>query len=347
MTIIVNKDYALTMRSWMKSIGAALLVAFMAVGLYTIYINWTNSGDPANPNPTLTREGEMGKIKVVTSTNVWASVVEIVGGEWVEVTAIIDDPMQDPHSYEASARDQLAVSEADLVIANGGGYDDFLTQLVEASEGERIFLKLVEGEHIHAGEAHAGEAHSEEGHGAEHGHDHEHGNEHIWYELEMVAKAADMIKESIIELRPESSAAVTEKYDFFISELANLEIRIEAVRERTQGTGFLATEGVGNLLLEDAGFTNQTPEALADAVEEETEVPATALKRAQDLIRNGLIAVLVVNQQVTDPVSQQLERLAISEGVPVLKLSELITDPNQDYLDWMASILDQLQEAVY
>lgn len=340
------------MRSWMKSIGAALLVAFMAVGLYTIYINWTNSGDPANPNPTLTREGEMGKIKVVTSTNVWASVVEIVGGEWVEVTAIIDDPMQDPHSYEASARDQLAVSEADLVIANGGGYDDFLTQLVEASEGERIFLKLVEGEHIHAGEAHAGEAHSgeahsEEGHGHEHGHDHEHGNEHIWYELEMVAKAADMIKESIIELRPESSAAVTEKYDFFISELANLEIRIEAVRERTQGTGFLATEGVGNLLLEDAGFTNQTPEALADAVEEETEVPATALKRAQDLIRNGLISVLVVNQQVTDQVSEQLERLAISEGVPVLKLSELITDPNQDYLDWMASILDQLQEAVY
>ncbi len=335
------------MRSWIKSIGAALVVAFMAAGVYTLYINWTNSGNPLNPTPTLTREGEMGKIKVVTSTNVWASVVEIVGGEWVEVTAIIDDPMQDPHSYEASARDQLAVSEADLVIANGGGYDDFLTQLVEASEGERIFLKLVEGEHIHAGEAGTGDAHAEEGHGEEHGHDHEHGNEHIWYELEMVAKAADMIRESIVELRPESASAITEKYDFFIAELANLEIRIEAVRERIQGTGFLATEGVGNLLLEDAGFVNQTPEALADAVEEETEVPASALKRAQDLLRNGIVSLMVVNQQVSDQVSEQLETLAVSEGVPVLKLSELITEPNQDYLDWMASILDQLQEAVY
>jgi zinc/manganese transport system substrate-binding protein len=335
------------MRSWIKSIGAALVVAFMAAGVYTLYINWTNSGNPLNPTPTLTREGDMGKIKVVTSTNVWASVVEIVGGEWVEVTAIIDDPMQDPHSYEASARDQLAVSEADLVIANGGGYDDFLTQLVEASEGERIFLKLVEGEHIHAGEAGTGDAHAEEGHGEEHGHDHEHGNEHIWYELEMVAKAADMIRESIVELRPESASAITEKYDFFIAELANLEIRIEAVRERIQGTGFLATEGVGNLLLEDAGFVNQTPEALADAVEEETEVPASALKRAQDLLRNGIVSLMVVNQQVSDQVSEQLETLAVSEGVPVLKLSELITEPNQDYLDWMASILDQLQEAVY
>jgi zinc/manganese transport system substrate-binding protein len=219
--------------------------------------------------------------------------------------------------------------------------------LVEASEGERIFLKLVEGEHIHAGEAHAGDAHAGDAHTEEHGHDHEHGNEHIWYELEMVAKAADMIRESIVELRPESASAITEKYDFFLAELANLEIRIEAVREKIQGTGFLATEGVGNLLLEDAGFTNQTPQALADAVEEETEVPATALKRAQDLLRNGLISLMVVNQQVSDPVSEQLEKLAVREGVPVLKLSELITDPNQDYLDWMASILDQLQEAVY
>lgn len=328
------------MRSWIKSIGAALVVAFMAAGLYTLYINWTNSGNPLNPTPTLTREGELGKIKVVTSTNVWASVVEIVGGEWVEVTAIIDDPMQDPHSYEASARDQLAVSEADLVIANGGGYDDFLVQLAEASDTQPVLLKLVEGEHIHEGDGHSDEAITTPEH-------HSHENEHIWYELEMVAQAAKMIQETIVELRPESATAISEKYDFFVAELANLEIRIEAIRERIQGTGFLAAEGVANLLLEDAGFTNLTPEALADAIEEESEVPAAALKRAQDLIRGGLVEVLVVNEQVSDPVSQQLERLATQQGVAVIKLSELITQPNQDYLDWMASILDQIQEAVY
>ncbi|MEY3972538.1 MAG: hypothetical protein RLY84_931 [Actinomycetota bacterium] len=328
------------MRSWIKSIGAALVVAFMAAGLYTLYINWTNTGNPLSPTPTLTREGEMGKIKVVTSTNVWASVVEIIGGEWVEVTAIIEDPMQDPHSYEASARDQLAVSEAALVIANGGGYDDFLVQLVEASETKPVLLKLVEGEHIHEGDGHSDEAITTPEH-------HSHENEHIWYELEMVAKAAKMIQETIVELRPESATAIGTKYDFFIAELANLEIRIEAIRERIQGTGFLAPEGVANLLLEDAGFTNLTPEALADAIEEETEVPAAALKRAQDLIRGGLVEVLILNEQLSDPVSQQLERLATQEGVAVIKLSELITQPNQDYLDWMASILDQIQEAVY
>jgi len=55
----------------------------------------------------------------------------------------------------------------------------------------------------------------------------------------------------------------------------------------------------------------------------------------------------VVNEQMADPVSEQLEKLALAEGVAVLRLSELITQPNQDYLDWIASILDQIQEAVY
>jgi len=339
------------MRSWTKIIGSALVVAFMAAGLYTIFVNFTTTGDPegtpsSQPSPTLTREGDTGPIKVVVSTNVWASVVEILGGEWVEVSAIITDPLQDPHSYEASARDQLTLSEAELVIANGGGYDEFVGQLLSALDGERIFLELVEGEHSHLGE----EEHSDEEHADEGTHsdgDQEHGNEHIWYDIHSVEEASEMIVESITELRPESFDSVNQKFDFFMSELENLEIRLEALREKALGLGFIATEGVGNLLLEEAGFINQTPEALADAFEEEREVPAAALKQSQDLIAGKVVSLVVVNEQQLDQVSELLTDAANSASVPVVQLSELIADPDMDYLDWMASILDQLQEAVY
>jgi zinc/manganese transport system substrate-binding protein len=329
------------MRSWIKSIGAALVVAFMAAGLYTVYINFTSGGDSSTPNPTLTRPGETGTIKVVTSTNVWASVTELLGGEWVDVTAIIEDPMQDPHSYEASARDQLAVNEAELVIANGGGYDDFLDQLVAASEGDRILLKLVEGEHKHSENeaAHAEESHSEEAH--------DHGNEHIWYDLQEVTKVAEHIVEAIVELRPESFEAVNKNYDDFVAEISNIEIRVEATCGKTTCVGFVATEGVGNLLLEASGFVDQTPEGLANAIEEETEVPPADLKKAQDLIKGGVISFLVLNEQVIDPVSEQLEKLAIAEKVPVIRFSEMITNPDWDYLDWMANNVDLIQQATY
>ena len=341
------------MRSWIKIIGSALTVAFLAAGLYTIFVNFTTTGDPegdpsAQPSPTLTREGETGAIQVATSTNVWASVVGILGAEWVEVTAIIDDPLQDPHSYEASARDQLTLSEAELVIANGGGYDEFVGQLLAALDGERIFLELVEGEHTHLGEEDHSEEHADEDHADEdHSDEHEHGNEHIWYDIHAVEEASEMIVEAITELRPESFDRVNQNFDFFMSELENLEIRLEALREKALGLGFIATEGVGNLLLDEAGFINQTPEALADAIEEEREVPAASLKQAEDLISGKVVSLVVVNEQQLDQVSDLLVEAAKAAGVPVVELSELISEPGMDYLDWMASILDQLQEAVY
>ena len=341
------------MRSWIKIIGSALTVAFLAAGLYTIFVNFTTTGDPegdpsAQPSPTLTREGETGAIQVATSTNVWASVVEILGAEWVEVTAIIDDPLQDPHSYEASARDQLTLSEAELVIANGGGYDEFVGQLLAALDGERIFLELVEGEHSHLGEENHSDEHADEDHADEdHSDEHEHGNEHIWYDIHAVEEASEMIVEAITELRPESFDRVNQNFDFFMAELENLEIRLEALREKALGLGFIATEGVGNLLLDEAGFINQTPEALADAIEEEREVPAAALKQAEDLISGKVVSLVVVNEQQLDQVSDLLVEAANAAGVPVVELSELISEPGMDYLDWMASILDQLQEAVY
>lgn len=340
-------------------IGIASAAAVALVVFATSLFNPGASEDqPSTSTPSITRDGETGVIMVATSTNVWASVIELIGGEWVEVSAIITDPLQDPHSYEASARDQLAISEAELVVANGGGYDEFMEVLLAATEGEKLFLELVAGDHSHTEdkESHEGEeghtedeAHSdeEELEGEEHADEHDHGNEHIWYDLELVAEAAEHIAEAITELRPEAFDSVTANYDFFISELANLELRVEALRERSLGTAVIALEGVGNLMLEHAGFENITPEALADAIEEEREVPAVALDQAQSLLAGRVAGLLVVNAQMLDQVSESLIQTAEANQIPVITLSELIPDPELDYLDWMALVLDQLQEAVY
>lgn len=320
--------------------------AVVALGIFatSLFTSPTPTSEPTS-SPSVTREGETGVIKVATSTNVWASVIELIGGDWVEVTAIINDPLQDPHSYEASARDQLAIADAELVIANGGGYDEFMEVLVAASEGEKIFLELVSGGHTHTEEAHEGEeAHAEE---EAHLDEHDHANEHIWYDFEMVAAAAEHIVEAINELRPEAFADVNQNYDFFLSELENLELRLEALRERSLGISVIALEGVGNLMLDHAGFENITPEALADAIEEEREVPPAALEQANSLIAGKVAGLLVVNAQMLDQVSEGLMATADASGVPVITLSELIPDESLDYLDWMAQVLDQLQEAIY
>lgn len=333
------------MRNWIKAIGGALAVAFVAAGLYTIFVNVTETGDPEGtaspaPSPTLTRDGETGVIQVATSTNVWGSVIEILGGEWVEVTAIITDPLQDPHSYEASARDQLALSEAELIVANGGGYDEFMDQLVAALEGDRVFLHLVEGEHSHTEEGdHSEDAvtTSEE--------DHEHGNEHIWYDFHLVAEASELIVEAIVELRPEAFESVNANFDALISDLDSMEQRLES--GRLVGVTYLATESVGNLMLDGSGMVNLTPADLSEAIEEEREVSPATLQRAIELIENGLVELLIVNLQVSDQVSERLIEVAGEADIPVVRLTEIIPEAGMDFRDWMNEVvIEQIQMAV-
>src|SRR6478735_3144708 len=72
-----------------------------------------------------------GTITVVASTNVYGDIASTIGGDRIDVESIITSASQDPHSYEATARDRLTVQKADLVIENGGGYDAFIDTLLQ------------------------------------------------------------------------------------------------------------------------------------------------------------------------------------------------------------------------
>ena len=297
-----------------------------------------SSPTPTESTPTSTESSSgTGVIKVVATTSVWASIVEFVGGDAVEVTAIISDPSQDPHSYEASARDQLAVSDAELVVINGGGYDDFMLQLVQAAPDTKLVLEAVEG----------GESHSEGDDHAEEDHSHEE-NEHVWYDFDVVSDFAVRLADVLTELRPEALDAVSGHFAEFEAELEVLSLRRDALRDRALGLGVMQTAPLASLLLEDAGFVDLTPVDLLSAVEEEREVPPLVMSEAEQLLGSGDIALLAVNEQLIDPQSEQLVAWAQASGVAVVYFSELIPDPaNQDYLDWMHAIMDELQEKIY
>ena len=115
---------------------------------------------------------------VVTSTNVYADIVKNVAGDAAEVTPVIDDPTQDPHDYEATAQDQLKLSKADMVVVNGGGYDAFMTTMLEAADHKPTVVDTVAISGLPGSEGVANEPHDHD-HGDEDGHDHgEEGHDH-------------------------------------------------------------------------------------------------------------------------------------------------------------------------
>lgn len=304
-----------------------------------------------------TPAADNGKIKVVASTNVWGSVVEAVGGDAVDVTAIIDDPSGDPHSYESKPSDVAAVRDARLVVFNGGGYDDFFATLLgpETEGVKRIEAFPISGKasghseephadetgEPHSEEPHADETHSDEPH-AEDGHDHA-VNEHVWYDFETVHKVAEQAAADLGAIAPDKKATFEANAKDFGAKLDELAAKVEG---RGAGKKVVETEAVAHYLLDAAGVEDVTPESFGDAVEQETDVPAAALAEVLTLVEQKQVAALVNNAQTQNAATGQVVEKARSAGVPVVEVTETLPEGATGYLDWMTKQVDALVGAL-
>jgi zinc/manganese transport system substrate-binding protein len=292
-------------------------------------------GQPASGTP----------IAVVASTNVWASVARAVGGSDVTVKAIVDDPAGDPHSYQVNARDAAALRGADLVVYNGGGYDDFVEQALGATGGPRR-IKAVDLLEQPSGSGASSQPPTTHGFGGSAAAGaHETLNEHVWYDLPTVAMTAGEIASQLSELRPAAKASFIANADAFDRRLDTLQGKVGDVGATFGGRQVVATEPVAHYLLDAARLVDVTPHDFVDAVEEETDPPAAAVAKIQKLVTEGRVAVLVHNPQTETPVVADLVGKAHAAALPVVDMTETLPT-GQDYPTWMGNQIQALSDAL-
>lgn len=303
-------------------------------------------------------------LSIVASTNVYGDIAASIAGDLATVTSIIDSPAIDPHSYEASAQDQLAIAGADLVIENGGGYDPFVDTLVEGSETGAVVITAatiagIEDDHGHNDEAHAdeagaeGDAHAEEegeAHAdekpADDGHGHVEGvNEHVWYDIHVMEEVAAEIAAALAELDADNAADYEANLAGWMEELETLEGELEAAAAQLGGGGVAATEPVPAYLLAELGFDDETPEEFTEAIEEGSDVPPLALQQTLDLIAGGDVALLAYNEQTASPETERVRAAAEEAGIPVVSFVETLPE-GEDYVSWMRANIEAVVEAL-
>lgn len=266
------------------------------------------------------------KVAVVASTNVYGDIVERIGGDLVDVTSIISDPAQDPHSYEAGTRNQLALSKAEVVVENGGGYDDFVDRMLASSNASADVINAVEvsGRTAPAG----GEL-----------------NEHVWYDFPAVSRIADRIAGALSTADPDHAGTFTKNAAAFKKGLGTLEDKEAALKSAHGGEGVAITEPVPVYLLEASGLVNRTPGEFSEAVEEGDDVSAKVLRATLDLFSGGKVKALVHNEQTSDAQTEKVKSAAEAAGVPVVPVTETLP-AGKDYLTWMNDNVDALAEAL-
>jgi zinc/manganese transport system substrate-binding protein len=282
-------------------------------------------GSPALAACGGTGSAHPGAIAVVASTDVWGSVAQAVAGSHVAVKSILTGLDTDPHSYQASPSDAAAITDAALVVYNGGGYDSWVDQVLAwhpaVASVDAYALLAVPGS--------AGKP----------------PNEHVFYNLTVAKSVAFAIADRLAGLDPRNGAEYRSNADEFGRSADAIATSEHAIASKYHAKSVIATEPVGGYLLEAAGLINRTPPAFAAATENETDPSPTDMASVLDLVNYHQVAVLLINPQTSTTAIGSLRAAARRAGVPVTEVTETLPT-GTDYLTWQRNTVNQLSAAL-
>lgn len=264
------------------------------------------------------------KIRIVAAENFWGSLVSQIGGNKVNVLSIVSDPNADPHEYESNAADARAISTANYVIVNGVGYDDWASDLLNAStNNKRVVLNVGNLVGVKVG-----------------------GNPHLWYNLAYVNAAILKMEQDLIAMDPSDKAYFQAQYKALQQNLAPYQNRIAQIKHQFGGTKVASTESIFEYLANAAGLDLISPPAFIDAVAEGNDPPTSSVVQFQRQLQSGQVKVLVYNEQTVTPLTNSMKQLAAQQDMPVVGVTETIQPPNVSFQVWMNAELLQLENAL-
>ena len=109
------------------------------------------------------KKSSSDKLNVVSTLDFYGETAKAVLGKNGTVTSLIDNPNIDPHDFEATTKTAKQTANADVIIRNGAGYDDWIKKLSDKkSISAARLMNVKDGQ-----------------------------NEHLWYNPETMSRLAD------------------------------------------------------------------------------------------------------------------------------------------------------------
>jgi zinc/manganese transport system substrate-binding protein len=263
------------------------------------------------------------KIKVVTAENFLGEAASAVGGDRVEVTSIINSPDTDPHSFEPTADTSKAVSDAQVVVYVGIGYDQWMDKLLKASSSSSS--KTV----IELGGGLLGKKDGD--------------NPHVWYDPTSMPKLADDLADKLAKVDPSQADAFKKRAQDYKTSLAPLNDLVQQVKQ-TSPTPIAVSEPVFEYMAEALNFNPINPK-FAKAIEEEADPSPADIAALQNDIKDKKIKFFVQNTQVASPTVKNMVDLASKSGISIVHVTE--TEPQgKNYVQWMTDQLNEIKNAI-
>ncbi|MDY6049838.1 MAG: zinc ABC transporter substrate-binding protein [Corynebacterium sp.] len=268
----------------MISISAVLVAAGLA-------LTGCSGTQTASDTPTTQADGT---IEIVATTQTWADVAHAVAPN-ATVTTIITGGSEDPHEYEPSVQDMQAIDDADIVVVNGAGYDQWAYTGKESDPRFVFAQKPGTDPDLSA---------------------------HVFFDTANLTDVATEVAALAGETDP---TAVTDR-------LADFTARLQ---QAGNGVGVMQTETVADYIITTAGMRDLTPAGYREASLKEEETAAADLDAFLTTIASGEVKVLFANPDTASGTTDRILQAAKDAGVTIIEIGETPSDGQDflDYFD--------------
>lgn len=260
-------------------------------------------------------------IQVIAAENFYGAVAKQIGGDFVQVTTILNQPDQDPHLFSLTPHIAKLLERGDLIVYNGLGYDAWIKNLLSVQkDSKRTFICV------------ADLMHKKEG-----------ANPHIWYDPHTMPVYAQALSHFLVKRDPQHRQEYQAHYHAFMMQQKKLSHLIARIKIQHSDISVIATEPLFGYMAQALGFRMEGiafQQSMMNGVE-------PSPKQVQDFQRQlqHRVKLVFFNRQVSSPLVMYLLKQARLMEIPIIGITE--TQPMATtYYQWMNDQLKRVESAL-
>ncbi|PFG75294.1 metal ABC transporter substrate-binding protein [Tepidiforma thermophila] len=246
-------------------------------------------------------------VRVVATTTQIGALVREVAGDRVQLTVLLQAGA-DAHDYEPSPQDSRTLKNADLVLKNGIGLDEWLDDLIKNSGTKAKVVVATEGIEPLEGEAHDDHGSEADKEKDDHGHEHGEGDPHVWHDPENVKVMVKNIAEALAEVDGENAATYRADAEAYAKKLNEVDREIRALFEPIPAAARKVVTNHESLNYFAKRYQIEIIGAIIPGTAKEAQPSAQDLAKLTDLIRSEGVKAILAEAEIDPKVAEQLAK---------------------------------------
>jgi len=325
---------------WKVILGLVTAVALAGCGAGNV---------PTQSNGQPAAGGESQKLKLYTSIYPLEYISKRIGGDHVEVTNLVPAGVE-PHDFEPTAKDIVALSDANLFVYNGSGFELWVDKAVEGlDKAKTTVVNTTEGLHLLPAEAAAHEEHGEGSESAtetESGHEHGAYDPHVWLDPILLKAQAEKVKHALVEKDQAHRADYEKNFARLAADLDKLDQEFKDMVAKAGNKEFMVAHSAFGYMAHRYGLEQIAISGISPA----DEPSPGEMKELVEHVKEHNIKYVLFETLVSPKVAEVIAREAGVKTATLNPLEGLTREEaaaGKDYLSIMRENLETLRTALH